>query len=104
MNIDFIKKIELEITSDCNAACPGCARTLNFDDLVVTQFTLQDLKRILPDEKHIKGKDIRLCGVLGDPMIHPEVYEMTEYLLSNCLLYTSPSPRDVSRSRMPSSA
>ena len=83
MNIDFIKKIELEITSDCNAACPGCARTLNFDNLVVTQVTLQDLKRILPDEKYIKGKDIRLCGVLGDPMIHPEVYEITEYLLSN---------------------
>ena len=26
------------------------------------------------------------------------------YLLSNCLLYTSPSPRDLSTSRMPSSA
>ena len=25
-------------------------------------------------------------------------------LLSNCLLYTSPSPRDVEESRMPSSA
>ena len=27
-----------------------------------------------------------------------------DYLVNNCLLYTSPSPRDLSTSRMPSSA
>ena len=81
--IDKIKKIELEITSDCNAACPGCARTLNKDILEVTDFSLDDLKRILPSAEHIDMKDIRLCGVLGDPMIHPQVEEITEYLLSN---------------------
>ena len=81
--IDKIKKIELEITSDCNAACPGCARTLNKDILEVTDFSLDDLKRILPSAEHIDMKDIRLCGVLGDPMIHPQVVEITEYLLSN---------------------
>ena len=81
--IDNIKIIELEITSDCNAACPGCARTLNRDILEVTDFSLDDLKRILPNESYIKGRDIRLCGVLGDPMIHPQVVDITEYLLSN---------------------
>ena len=81
MNIDDIKKIELEITSDCNAACPGCARTLHNDKLVVAQFTLEDLKRILPNERYMNGKDFTLCGVLGDPMIHPEVLQITEYLL-----------------------
>ena len=30
--------------------------------------------------------------------------EMTRGLLKTCLLYTSPSPRDVEESRMPSSA
>tara|TARA_B100002019_G_C21259557_1_gene595898 strand:+ start:373 stop:1419 length:1047 start_codon:yes stop_codon:yes gene_type:complete len=81
--IDKIKTMELEITSDCNAACPGCARTLNADILEVQHFSLADLQRILPDERHIKDKDIRLCGVLGDPMIHPEIVEMVEYLLTN---------------------
>ena len=34
-----------------------------------------------------------------------DVFEPHEVeLLSNCLLYTSPSPRDVEESRMPSSA
>ena len=81
--IDQIKTMELEITSDCNAACPGCARTVNLDILEVTHFTLADLQRILPDQRHIKDKDIRLCGVLGDPMIHPQVVEIVDYLLSN---------------------
>ena len=31
-------------------------------------------------------------------------YDVTIYLLYICLLYTSPSPRDISGSRMPSSA
>lgn len=81
INIDDVHHIELEITSDCNAACPGCARTLNKDILEVNHFTLQDLVRMFPDERHIKDKAFTLCGVLGDPMIHPEVIEMTDYLL-----------------------
>ena len=32
------------------------------------------------------------------------VHEGCEYVLKTCLLYTSPSPRDVEESRMPSSA
>ena len=31
-------------------------------------------------------------------------YHLINFILSNCLLYTSPSPRDRVRSRMPSSA
>ena len=38
----MIKKVELEITSDCNAACPGCARTLNKDLLQIQSFTFED--------------------------------------------------------------
>ena len=40
---------------------------------------------------------------MGDqPMKHPNDSSLT--LICNCLLYTSPSPRDRSLSRMPSSA
>ena len=34
----------------------------------------------------------------------PKVGSLNEYILSACLLYTSPSPRDGLLSRMPSSA
>ena len=67
--IDTIKKIELEITSDCNAACPGCARTIHRDLLQVTSFSLEDLKRIFPTPNHIANKQFKFCGVLGDPAI-----------------------------------
>ena len=36
--------------------------------------------------------------------IEPEVVEKMNNYLTTCLLYTSPSPRDVEESRMPSSA
>ena len=81
--MDKIKKIELEITSDCNAACPGCARTLNKDILQVTSFTLEDLKRIFPTTTHIADKEFKFCGVLGDPAIHPQFADMLEYLLQH---------------------
>jgi len=80
MNMNNIKKIELEITSDCNAACPGCARTLNKDLLKINSFTLQDIKRIFPNKNFIKGKEFKFCGVLGDPALNQECVDMVDYL------------------------
>ncbi len=80
MQIDFVRNVELEITSNCNAACPGCARTLNSDKLKVTSFSLEDLKRIFPSKKYIQDKHFKFCGVLGDPLIHPQFVDMVEYL------------------------
>ena len=36
--------------------------------------------------------------------VYPSFNNVTNTLLNTCLLYTSPSPRDLYRSRMPSSA
>ena len=44
------------------------------------------------------------CGVGLILIIHPADKDNLELKLKNCLLYTSPSPRDRTRSRMPSSA
>lgn len=92
MNIDTIKKVELEITSNCNAACPGCARTQNSDILEITSFGLDDLKRMFPHENYIRGKEFKFCGVLGDPIANKECLEMVEYLVLNggyCQLSTN---------------
>jgi hypothetical protein len=64
MNIDNITKIELEITSICNASCPGCARTQNPDILEINSFTVDDLKRMFPTPRYIKDKRFKFCGVL----------------------------------------
>lgn len=75
----MIKKVELEITSDCNAACPGCARTLNKESLQINSFTLQDLQRIFPVADYT-GVEFKFCGVLGDPAMNVECVDMVEYL------------------------
>jgi MoaA/NifB/PqqE/SkfB family radical SAM enzyme len=83
MNIDTVRKIELEITSNCNAACPGCARTQNKDLLEINSFGLSDLKRIFPTKHYIQNKIFKFCGVLGDPVANKECFEMVEYLVNN---------------------
>ena len=52
---------------------------------------------LLKKENEIKTKDIQLSNL-------PDYFGVDRALASICLLYTSPSPRDVLRSRMPSSA
>ena len=83
MNIDNIKKIELEITSDCNAACPGCTRTRFPDLLKIQSLSLGDIKRLFPTSKEIANKQFKFCGVLGDPVVHPEMLGMVKYLTSH---------------------
>lgn len=99
MNIDSIKKIELEITSDCNAACPGCTRTRFPDLLTVQSFSLSDIKRLFPTQKEIANKQFKFCGVLGDPVVHPEFLDMIKYLTSNlgfCQVSTNGGYQNVS--------
>ena len=48
------------------------------------------------------SKNIKYAGKVMTAVNHEYVDE--NYLLRDCLLYTSPSPRDVHLSRMPSSA
>jgi len=92
MNIKNIKKVELEITSNCNASCPGCARTQHPEHLNIETFGLSDLKRIFPSREYIEGKQFKFCGVLGDPAFNPECVDMVDYLTANgayCQLSTN---------------
>ena len=82
---------------------------MSTEDLIIESF-----KDIVKDElkAHIRNK------IEEDPDLHAEIKEAVAYYFHQkarsvyaelkatraCLLYTSPSPRDRTRSRMPSSA
>jgi len=76
----MIQRVELEISSDCNAACPGCARTQNIDLVKPTNLTLEQIQTWFPNPHGIKFK---FCGVLGDPIVNPECMAITKYLVDN---------------------
>ena len=52
----------------------------------------------------VEGEGFDGEGELGAVVLLGRVDRRAEEVLSDCLLYTSPSPRDRTRSRMPSSA
>ena len=68
--------------------------------------TLEEIKcsTLLREKK--KDADVQI--VYGVPMVETQPIQSKKHTLcghpKNCLLYTSPSPRDLSTSRMPSSA
>ena len=45
-----------------------------------------------------------MIALISRDMLGDKIKAVLEYVPSACLLYTSPSPRDVEESRMPSSA
>jgi MoaA/NifB/PqqE/SkfB family radical SAM enzyme len=97
MKLDNVKKIELEITSNCNAACPGCARTQNLDLVEIDSVTIEDIERLFPSEEYIRDKNFKFCGVLGDPIVNKDCLEIVRYLVANggfCQLSTNAGLRD----------
>ncbi len=77
-------RAEIELTSHCNASCPGCART----QLLIKNryFPLCHLdEEILYDrfsKIHIKNFHVKFCGVLGDPLIHPKILDIIKWFLN----------------------
>ena len=94
----FVKRVEIELTSHCNAACPGCRRTdlLNKGEI----FPLIHLDENTLFERFsqisLKGFLVFLCGVLGDPLMHPKIFAIIEWFLledSRVLISTNASLR-----------
>ena len=90
--IDDIKKIELEITSNCNASCPGCARTLRQGDYEIADVTIEDIMTMFPTKESMFDKQFKFCGVLGDPIVNKDCLDIVSYLTGNggyCQLSTN---------------
>ena len=68
------------------------------EDLAENQFTWPICKELLFLVLEDKVSDVFVCELVWERLFY------AKELSINCLLYTSPSPRDRQKSRMPSSA
>lgn len=81
-----IKRIHLEITSKCNAACPQCARNYlgSFTDPMfdLSEIQLADFQRIFPEAFLKQLEMIYMCGTYGEPAVARDCLEIFAYARS----------------------
>ena len=79
-----------------------CKRLLNFWHLKTPLSLLTFLNQETPEWHALNNLIYKAMKRLNTPQLNFFLDKFLQYI--NCLLYTSPSPRDLSTSRMPSSA
>lgn len=81
---DEIKTVHLEVTSKCNARCPMCLHTVcggeDNPNLPMTELSLQDMQRILPNSFVRQLDRLYMCGNYGDPIAASDTLEIFKYL------------------------
>ena len=84
--------------STIHAYCTSVAHFLKYTDKSIDALTTDDVDTFLTEK--------RLSGISTETYnhYHSGIRFFYKKVLKICLLYTSPSPRDRTRSRMPSSA
>ena len=93
------KKIPISSVEKNSVKVSIKAASLNFPDLLMTQGKYQN-KPTLPFALGMEG-----AGIVSEVGSQSCTFkEGDEVMFGSCLLYTSPSPRDLAQSRMPSSA
>ena len=75
--------VEIELSSLCNAKCSACMRTM-LDTMNKPyhkgNLTFDQIQEWF-DPMNLKNTKIKMCGVLGDPMINPDLKEILFYFL-----------------------
>jgi len=82
-NYQDIKTIHLEVTQNCQAACPMCDRNMNGEGINphinLDELTLEDCKRIFQPEFIKQLNTMYMCGNLGDPIVARDTLEIFKY-------------------------
>jgi len=77
--------IHLEITSQCQAKCPACARVYDYNPDVLgskkpSHFTLDKLKEVFNESVLSRINEFFLCGNYGDPLAHPKLAQWIDHI------------------------
>lgn len=85
INVSQIRSLEFGVTTLCNAGCPLCSRHVSGTSTVVDNLKLQsipveDFISITDSLKdHYHNIEASFSGVWGDPMMHPQIFEILNY-------------------------
>ena len=83
--IETVEWIDIELTSFCNIACPGCLRQEKRKQvesiLDKDMINFSDLQKWISKEKFPSLKLMNFCGSVDEPTTHPEMLKIVEYFL-----------------------
>ena len=106
INVSTVKPLGDRVFVKVSAAEEKTAGGLFLPDNAKEKPQVGEVAAVGPGKKNDDGSFMALEVKVGDKVLYSK-YAGTDIKLGNdeyCLLYTSPSPRDLSTSRMPSSA
>lgn len=93
MGPEDIRRVHLEMTTRCNAACPMCARSpfgLPNQNLRGAELRLDEIRHILPNPMVLQLEEVMFCGNYGDPAVAADLLPVLSHLRSvNPALRTS---------------
>lgn len=82
-DIEKITKLQIELTTRCNASCSVCSRNYSggavIEGLNNDTLSLDDIKQLFPAEILYNLKRINYCGNLGDAGFAKDLPEILEY-------------------------
>ena len=85
--IETVEQIDIELTSFCNIACPGCLRQEKRKQvesiLDKDMINFSDLQKWISKEKFPSLKLMNFCGSVDEPTTHPEMLKIVEYFLES---------------------
>jgi len=78
-----LKSIHVELTNNCQASCPMCARNdhggLPNPNIVINELSLDDFKQIFSTEVLTQIDHLYFCGNYGDPILSKDLLHILEY-------------------------
>ena len=80
----------IDITTHCNAKCPQCSRIDSWSgglnkvkELPLVHWTLPEIQQCYTTEQ-LKGVEfIHMSPTWGDPMMNPDIYDITDHILES---------------------